>query len=73
MAPKFWWSGRFVASSVVKTARSGSDVLSLRENPFGHFVSRSRTGGCDPEHRDYYAQRDENCGIERSWVGGSGE
>ena len=45
MAPKFWCSGRFVTSSVVKTARSDSDVLSLRENPFGHFVSRSQTGG----------------------------
>ena len=33
MAPKFWCSGRFVTSSVVKTARSDSDVLSLRENP----------------------------------------
>ena len=55
MAPKFWCSGRFMTPSVVKTARSDSDVLSLRENPFGHFVSRSRTGDCDPEHRDCYA------------------
>ena len=72
VAPKFWCSGRFVASSIVKTASSDSDVLSLRQNP-SVTLRTVREPVIVIRSTAIRRHRDENCGIERNLVGGSGE